>query len=243
MISELAKGDYEDLIAAGLPATLEDFDRLNTIALRLTDGPETTCANFPRIGWAGDVPFFEPTVQAIMWYFEIAERLDADEETKAVTFWAFALAHAREPHFFDALTTPDAVRDAVSAWAKSLAATKEEVARAVRYAVNGFDDALVAKNDSPTSSPRFRADRTAAARNMAEVERRLAQAAGLTHVPPDGWKCETLSRMGRACEAAANELGRRFVRDEARLRADYDLTLREIRRRLKAEKNSETAAP
>ena len=74
MISQLAKGDYEDMIAAGLPATLEDFDRLNCIALRLTDGSETTAANFPRIGWAGDVPFFQPTCIAISWYLQFVER-------------------------------------------------------------------------------------------------------------------------------------------------------------------------
>ena len=38
------------------------------------------------------------------------------------------------------------------------------------------------------------------------------------------------------CEAAAVELGKEMVRDEAQLRADYDLTYREIRRRLKADK-------
>ena len=59
MISKLAKGDFEDLQAQGLSPTLEDFDRLNQIALRLTDGAETTCANFPRVGWAGDVPFLD----------------------------------------------------------------------------------------------------------------------------------------------------------------------------------------
>ena len=58
MVSELARGDFEDLQAEGLKPTLEDFDRLNQLALRLTDGSETTAANFPRIGWAGDVPFF-----------------------------------------------------------------------------------------------------------------------------------------------------------------------------------------
>ena len=47
MISELARGDWEDLKAQGLNPTLEDFDRLNLVALRPTDGAETTAANFP----------------------------------------------------------------------------------------------------------------------------------------------------------------------------------------------------
>ena len=62
MVCELARGDWEDLRAQGLNPTLEDFDRLNQLALPLKDGAETTAANFPRVGWAGDVPFFEPTV-------------------------------------------------------------------------------------------------------------------------------------------------------------------------------------
>lgn len=39
------------------------------------------------------------------------------------------------------------------------------------------------------------------------------------------------------CEAAAVELGRPMPKDEARLRADYGLTLREIVRRLEGEKS------
>ena len=40
------------------------------------------------------------------------------------------------------------------------------------------------------------------------------------------------------CEAAAVELGKEMVWDEAQLRADYDLTYREIRRRLKDAHNA-----
>ena len=42
-------------------------------------------------------------------------------------------------------------------------------------------------------------------------------------------------------EAAAVELGRKMTKDESRLRADYDLTYREIYRRLKAEKEASNA--
>ena len=84
MVSKLAKGDWEDLRAQGLNPTLEDFDRLNCIALRLEDGAETTCANFPRVGWAGDIPFFEPTIQAFAWYHEFAVRAAANTETASI---------------------------------------------------------------------------------------------------------------------------------------------------------------
>ena len=242
MVSELARGDWEELREQGLEPTLDDFDRLNQIALRLTNGAETTAANFPRVGWAGDVPFFEPTFQAFAWYNRFAARAAADDET-AVTLWAFALAHAREPRFFDGLTEPDAIDRAVSAWASSLPATRDEVARACRWAACGLDDARPAvagdaRSDAAAqdADPRFRADRTEAAKNLSALESRLADACAA----PSDLECETPSRLERIREAAAVEMGRPLGRDEARLHADYDLTLREIRRRLVAERDAAT---
>ena len=232
MVSELAKGDWEDLRAQGLNPSLEDFDRLNCIALRLTDGDETTCANFPRVGWAGDVPFFEPTVQVFAWYHGFAVRAAANTETET-TLWAFALAHAREPHFFDALNTPEAIDKAASAWVASLSVTREEVVRACRYAAIGFDDAEAAKPDA--EAVKHRADKSEAARNLAALDERIADACAKLHVLPADIQCETPSRLDRICEAAAVELGKTVKPNEAKLRADYDLTYREIYLRLKNE--------
>ena len=236
MVSELAKGDWEDLRDEGLAPTLEDFDRLNLIALRLTDGAETTCANFPRVGWAGDVPFFEPTIQAFAWYHQYAVRAAANADTET-TLWAFALAHAREPHFFDSLVTPEAIDRAVSKWAASLSVTCEEVVRACRYAATGFDDAVPARpasEEARSVTARLSADE--AARNLANLEERLARACAELHANPADLMAETPSRLDLIREQAAVELGKQLTKDEARLQADYDLTLREIRMRLKAEK-------
>jgi hypothetical protein len=250
MVSELAKGDWEDLKAKGYNPTLEDFDRLNQIALRLKDGAETTCANFPRIGWAGDVPFYEPTFAAFAWYHEYAMRTAANEETE-LTLWAFALAHARDPHFFDSLVTAEQIDKAVSAWAKSLPVTRNEILRACRFAATGFDDAQPAKPDSEEAQPAkpdngdarsatalHRASVSAAAANLVALEKKLAEACVSMHVAPDALRGETFSRINRICEAAAVELGRKMTKDESRLQADYDLTFREIFRRLKAEKEA-----
>ena len=49
MVAELAREDYQDLIAEGLKPTLDDFERLNQLAVRLEDGAETTPANHPRL--------------------------------------------------------------------------------------------------------------------------------------------------------------------------------------------------
>lgn len=233
MVSALAREDWEDMRAEGLAPTLDDFDRLNQLALRLTDGAETTAANFPRVGWAGDVPFFEPTFQAFAWYHGFARRTAADAETEG-TLWAFALAHAREPHFFDALTTPEAIDAAASKWAASLPATRGEVSRACRYAALGFDDARPEeKAPEADGGPRYRADRSAAAESLSALEEALARACAALHAAPDALKREAPSRCERLCEAAAVELGRPMRKDEARLRAEYGLALREMRMRLK----------
>lgn len=229
MVSELARGDFEDLQAEGLKPTLEDFDRLNQLALKLTDGAETTAANFPRIGWAGDVPFFQPTMQVFSWYHTFAERAAANEETKS-TLWAFALAHGRLPHFFDTLTTPGAIDKAVSDWVDSLPVTREEVFRACRYAALGFEDATAASRGDDVT---HRANKEEAAKNLAALEERLAEACTALKVAPDALMCETPSRLDLIREKAAVELGKELKKNEALLHADYDLTLREIRRRLK----------
>lgn len=239
MVSGLAKGDWEDMRAEGLNPTLDDFDRLNQIALRLTDGAETTCANFPRIGWAGDIPFYEPTFAAFSWYHGIAARTAANDETE-ITLWAFALAHGRDPALLESLVTTDEIDKAVTEWAKKLPVTRDEVLRACRYAAIGFDDAQPANPDSEKDAQPVTARRSlsAAAENLTALEKKLAEACVAMHVPPDALKGETVSRLNRVCEAAAVELGKKITKDEAQLRADYDLTYREIRRRLKAEKEA-----
>lgn len=243
MISEQARGDWEDLKAQGLNPTLEDFDRLNLLALRLTDGAETTAANFPRIGWAGDVPFFEPTIQAFAWYHTYAVRAAANTETED-TLWAFALAHAREPHFFDSLITPEAIDKAASAWAAKLPVTKEEVIRACRYAVKGFDDAEPARpasEEARSVTTRLSADK--AAQSLANLEKRIAAACAAMHVSPADIQMETPTRLDMICEAASVELGKPCGKDEARLRAEYGLTLREIILRLRREKSAAEIMP
>lgn len=229
MVAELAKGDWLDLQAQGYNPSLEDFDRLNQLALKLMNGAETTTANFPRIGWAGDVPFYQPTMQVFAWYHTYAERAAANEETKS-TLWAFALAHARIPHFFDRLTTPEEIDKAASAWVEKLSVTREEVFRACKYAAIGFDDAQAAERDGDVT---HRENKEEAARNLANLEAKLVEACVALKASPDALMCETPSRLDLIRENAAVELGKPMKKNEALLHADYDLTLREIRQRLK----------
>ena len=50
---------------------------------------------------------------------------------------------------------------------------------------------------------------------------------------------ETQTRLDALCEAAAVELGKTVTKDQAKLQAAYDLTLREITKRLREEKKTQ----
>ena len=113
-------------------------------------------------------------------------------------------------------------------------ATREEVIRACRYASKGFDDAEPA--EAGDADPRRRADTSAAARNLANLEERIVAVCVALGRPPDALMCETQSRLDAMRAAAAVELGKTLSKDEARLQADYDLTLREITQRLNTER-------
>jgi hypothetical protein len=74
-----------------------------------------------------------------------------------------------------------------------------------------------------------RANKEEAAKNLAALEERLAEACTALKVAPDALMRETPSRLDLICEKAAVELGKELKKNKALLHADYDLTLREIR--------------
>ena len=235
MVADLARDDFNDLRAEGLNPTLEDFDRLNQLAVRLEDGAETTPANHPRIGWAGDIPFYEPTAAALMWLQDFARRVPCDEETQQ-SFFYFALAHGRDPAAFEGLEEPRQIGKAVKAWLRKLPCTVREMERACRYAAWGLDDAQPAMTPKRREYLR-RKNTTAAADNMLKLERVLAAAAassGMTYF--DLLAC-TPSRLNAMVVAAQVEAGMQVSRDMAKAQVDYTATLHEIRERLIRERD------
>lgn len=237
MVADLARRDFEDMRAEGLDPTLDDFDRLNLLALRLEDGAETTPANHPRIGWAGDVPFHEPTACALMWLQDYAERASDDFETQQ-SFFAFACAHATDPKAFEGLESPKAIAKAVRDWLRTVPCTVREMARACHYATWGFDDAVPAPTERRMEYLR-RTGRTAAAENLARLERVMSQAAASTGLSYLDLLAQTPSRLNAMVVAAQVEAGATVSRDMAKAQVDYSATLREIRTRLEKEKNAE----
>lgn len=233
MISDLARDDFEDLKAEGLNPTLDDFDRLNMLALRLEDGPETTPACHPRIGWAGDIPFHEPTVCAIMWLQDYASHASADEETQQAFFF-FACAHATDPSAFVGLESPREIEKAVRDWLRSTPCTVREMARACRYAAWGYDDAVAAETQM-AETVRRRADRDKAAENVERLERLLSSAAALSGLSFLDFMAQTPSRLNAMVLAAQVEAGACLKRNVSLHQVRYLATLKEIRERLRSE--------
>ena len=231
MIAPLAKEDYEDLVAEGLNPTLEDFDKLNAIALRFQRGKETTAANAPRVGWAGDVPFHEPTFQALAWYWEYAERVSEDAETKG-TLFAYALNKAVIPGAFTNLRSAEEIEKAVKAWADNLTVTREEVARACHYAAVGFED-------NPAGNDSVRSPLTPASeRILGRVAQRMTDACVKLGMSYNELWTMTPSRIDEMIVAWHIEQKHELKPEMAAIDCEYKKTLREIRIRLEAEKGA-----
>lgn len=238
MVADLARDDFEDLRAEGLNPTLDDFDRLNQLALRLEAGAETTPANHPRIGWAGDVPFREPTAAALMWLQDCASRLDGDDARQAAFY--FACAHAARPDVFKGLDAPKDIRRALKEWLRTLPCTVREMARACHYAAWGFDDAVPAEPELARAH-REKSGRGKGVENMERLERIASQAAALTGIPYSELLAQTPSRLNAMVVAVQVEAGACLKLDVAKVQVRYSATLKEIRERLERERATSQA--
>lgn len=241
MIADCAREDYQEMIERGFSPTLDDFDRLNSLALRVTDGPETTAANVGRIGWAGDVPFFAPTYAAFAWYTRYAVRLATAAQKDCA--WFFALAHARDRGAFDGLRSPGEIVAAVDEWLSALPVADAEIRRACRYAAAGYDVAEPGMTEEKRAEYAKKTAEEKLAENLGKWEDRVTETAAATGIPPRELETETPSRLAKLCEDADRLRGNGgTVRDVSALRRDYDMARREIYARLRAEKAAEEAA-
>ena len=237
MVSQLAKEDLQDLRDAGLVPSDEDVIRIHALALRITDGPETTAWNAPRFATAGGVTFWEPTLAAYYW-FDFAKRSAADEAT---AFWlfAFACANGRRHGYLKRLQDPKDVEAALGQFLGSCTATRKEVERAVAYAVEGIKvpepeptelekkQRERHKDDLPTERER---------RAAAWLERIFADAASATGLTYADIMEQTPSRLCAMIIAANVRAGMEMTESSAREHAGYLATLAAIRNRLQEEK-------
>lgn len=240
MTSELAKGDLEDLRAEGLTPTDEDVIRLHALALKISNGGETTAFNAPRWATAGGVVFWEPTMAARFWY-GYAKRYADDSETEDWLF-AFACAHGRDKGYLEKLRDPDEIERALGVFVASVTATKEEVERAVYFAAVGIEEVEAEKTELAKQREREsekHADREQ--RNFAALEEILANAAAATGLTFDDIMVQTTSRLRGMIYAAHVQAGMTMTKTGAKAHADYLATLSAIEIRLRAEKQAAAA--
>lgn len=239
MISELAKGDLDDLRAEGLTPSDEDVIRLHALAARISDGPETTAYNAPRFAVAGGVVFWEPTMAAFFWY-AYAKRY-ADDVPTADWLFAFACAHGRERGYLDGLRDPEEIQCALGCFLAKMTATKAEVDNAVYYAAVGLDNVEAEptgiekereKNETPTERE---------LRNYRKLEKRLSEAAAATGFSLDDLMAQTPSRLQGYIDAAHVQAGMEMSKTSAQANAEYLATLHAIRARLRSEKDAKPA--
>lgn len=132
MLSEMAKNDLLALRQQGLTPTDEEIIALNDIALRLEHGKETTPANAPRVAFAGNVVFHEPTLGALEWWYAFGSSAPRSTKWRVYTYF-FMLANAKNLDYLDTLETPKAINKAVAKWLKGVSATEAELWRALWY--------------------------------------------------------------------------------------------------------------
>lgn len=234
MTSQLAREDLEDLRAEGLVPSDEDVIRLHALALKITDGPETTAYSAPRFAIAGGVVFWEPTMAALYWY-GYAKRL-ADDTPTADWMFAFACAKGRERGYLGGLHDPAEIERALGQFVGGIAATKAEVDSAVYYAAAGIEDPKPEKTDLAKKRERDETSDERERRNFAALEERLAEAAAATGLTFDDLMCQTPSRLRGMIYAAHVQAGMEMSKTSAKAHADYLATLHAITARLRAEK-------
>lgn len=240
MLSDLAKVDLEKLREAGLAPTDEDVVRLNSVALRISDGPETTAFNAPRFAVAGEVTLWEPTIAAWEW-FRFARQF-ADGEAMENLMFAFACANGRKRGAFDALYGVAEVEKAVGKFAAEMYATMPELRRAVKYILGGDED-----EPEPTEMERRRdAGLTPSERerrNYAALKNKLGAAASLLGFTYEDLAILTPSQLTGFIYAAHVEAGKEMTKSAAGAHASYLATLNAIRTRLEKEKSEKAETP
>lgn len=215
MFAELARRDLERLRVAGKTPTDAQVVRLNDLAVQLERGKDTTAVNHPRVAFAGNAVLHEPTVGMLEWWWQFGHDAAMTLKGKLRTYY-FALAHARTLEILSTLQTNVDIRRAVKAWSRGVAATDEELFRAMLYVRHGEDAVLDAEQAEPDED-----------RNLDSISQLIALASGQVGVSPDALKTETESSLMAMIRYAARG-GSDLKPSVARLYMAYQATIREI---------------
>lgn len=230
-ISELALDALADLRAEGLSPTDTDIIRLNAVALAISDSGETNAFTVPKFVVVGGCTLWEPTLAAYDW-FSYARTL-ADDISVEDWMFAFACAHGRDRIYLSALTGKVEIEVALGTFISSLAATRDEVFRAVDYLVSDgvLPDPTQISRDSKFTDP----DEEVQVREA--LEKFLAEAvATLPGISFGEIMEQTPRRLGRMIYASHVLAGLPVTRKSSAAYASYLATLGGIKKRLQDEK-------
>lgn len=151
MISEMAKTDLKALRADGVRVSDEQVVTLHQLGMLVERGPFSGVVyTAPRVGWAGTVPVYEPTLQSERWYVSKAREWWCGESL----FWALAWSccHATKRGWFAKWTVEPATRTAIEQWGSELLCTLAQLRSALDFAIQGGDVAPDVP-DSPAVAP------------------------------------------------------------------------------------------
>lgn len=222
MFAEMAKTDLARLRAEGYEPTDEDVVRLNDLAVLIQHGKDTTAANHPRFAFAGNVVLHEPTIGALEWWWSYGHEAFWLDSWKLKTHY-FMLAHSRRLDILEPLQRQADVRRAVKLWLRGVAATDDELFRALMYVKHGWDNAVATDGDE-------RSQRPDAEHELDVLDALLASAAGKSGVPPS--EIRTMTRLqSDALLRAACRAGELPEPSTARLYFKYKAAVRAIEAR------------
>jgi len=225
MFEEMARIDIERLRREGYSLTDAEVISLNDLACAIQHGKETTAANHPRFAFAGNVVLHEPTMAAMEWWWSYGHDATWLASSQLKVHY-FMLAHARQPDVFDALKRPQDINRAVRAWLRGVAATSDELFRAMLY-VKHNDEAQYA-------DPADIED----AEHLDRLNHVLIEAAGATGIRPEDLRTRTRTEL-EVMVARAYRAGKAPKPSTARLYLKYRETIRAIEARGKGAQDGE----
>ena len=221
MLSEMAKNDLIALRQQGFKPTDEEIVALNDIAVRLEHGKETTPANAPRVAFAGNVVFHEPTLGALEWWYGFGSSAAYSTKWRIYTYF-FMLANAKNLDYLDKLESAKDINKAVQKWMKGVNATENELWRALWYVKFGERGVDIGDTDGeePTSDE-----------SRDKIWDTICMAAGLFGVPPDSLRTYTQSTVLSCIEKSAPRTHAVLKKSVAEDYIRYKKSLREIEQR------------
>ena len=220
MFSELAKNDLIALRQQGFEPTDEDVIKLNDLALAIERGRNTTPANMPRIGFAGNVTLHEPTIGALIWWNQYGIDATTNVKQKMMTYF-FMLANSRNLDELSKLETPHDINKAVKKWSKTIEATEDELWRALWYVKYGYEEPDMEKQKEETDEDEL----------LDSLWALVASASGMLDLPPDQLKTLTRSTLTSIMIKASVKAGCPLKCSVAKKYIAYKRLMREIEER------------